>query len=208
MNRLRFGVAGVLGLATVAVLAGCGGTAAPSAEGAGPTAGAPGSAGASTGTGVAGGGSGAFDVCQVVTQADVAPFFTGPITAEEDTSQSGEFSQCIYQVTPHDGLAPMEIYVVRGDQAQIAMGAFSGGNEGALPFTGVGDQAVRQPGQASFAVIKGSTFCSVQLGSGNNAHYAALPAADASGNLPNAGAEAYARRLVTLCDKIFAASGS
>ena len=79
-----------------------------------PTAGG----GASSAPAGTGGGSGPVDVCQVVSQADVAPFFTTAITAIEDTSQTGEASLCYYQVTPHDGLAPMSILVVNGDQAK------------------------------------------------------------------------------------------
>jgi hypothetical protein len=188
-------------VAALAVAACAGGGSAPTST---PVSATQGPAAADTG----GSGAGHLDVCQIVTQADVAPFFTGPMTAEEDTSQTGEYSQCFYQVTPHDGLPPMQIYVVNGDQAATALGSFSGGNEGALPMSGIGDQAVRQPGQASFAAIKGSTFCSVQLGAGNSAHYAGLPAPGADGNLPDAAAAAYALRLAALCDKIWAASGA
>jgi hypothetical protein len=102
----------------------------------------------------------------------------------------------------------MSIYVVSGDQGPIAFQGFTGGNEEHVPLSGIGDQAVRTPGTPSFAAIKGSTLCSVQLGSGNSAHYAGLPSADAQGNLPDAGAEAYALRLGALCDKIWAASGA
>jgi hypothetical protein len=148
------------------------------------------------------------DVCQVVTQADVAPFFTTAMTATEDTSQTGEASACYYQVTPHDGLAPMQIVAVIGDQAAASFASVTGGNEGQVALPGIGDRAVHSPGQASFEAIKGSTFCAVYLGLGNSTHYAGMPSPDANGNLPDAAAVAYAQKLGALCDKIFAAAGA
>ena len=155
-----------------------------------------------------GGGSGRVDVCQVVTQADVAPFFTTAITATEDTSQTGETSACYYQVTPPDGLLPMQIVAVNGDQAAAEFAGVSAGNGGQVALPGIGDQAVHSPGQASFEAIKGSTYCAVYLGLGNSTHYAGMPSPDANGNLPDAAAVAYAQKLGALCDKIFAAAGA
>jgi hypothetical protein len=208
MNTKRSSLAGIMTLAIAAVLAGCGGsgTGALPSTGGGPAGAIDAGGSPPAGGGPAGGG--AVDVCQIVTQADVAPFFTSPMTAEEDTSQTGQYSQCIYQVATHDGLPPMEIYVVHGDQAATAYGSFTGGNSTHLPLSGIGDQAERTPGTASFAAIKGSTFCTVQLGAGNGSHYAGLPSPDPDGTLPDAGAEAYALRLAALCVKIFAASGA
>jgi hypothetical protein len=205
-GRFTIGAA-MLSMALVVAACGGAGAAAGTVSGGGATA-ASGGGATTAPVGSAGGASGGLDVCQVVTQADVAPFFTSPMTAESDTSLSGETSGCVYQVSPHDGLPPMQIQAVVGDQAAGAYAAFTGGNEGALALSGIGDHAVRSPGSASFAAIKGSTFCTVELGSGNNAHYAGLPTADADGNLPDAGAEAYALRLGALCAKIFAAAGS
>jgi len=148
------------------------------------------------------------DVCQVVTQADVAPFFTTAITATEDTSQTGETSACYYQVTPPDGLLPMQIVAVNGDQAAAEFAGVSAGNGGQVALPGIGDQAVHTPGQASFEAIKGSTYCAVYLGLGNSTHYAGMPSPDANGNLPDAAAVAYAQKLGALCDKIFAAAGA
>ena len=155
-----------------------------------------------------GGGSGPVDVCQVVSQADVAPFFTTAMTATEDTSQTGEASACIYQVTPHDGLAPMQILAVNGDQAAATLANYTGGNEGEVPLPGIGDKAMHSPGQASFEAIKGSTFCAVSLGAGNSSHYAGMPSPDANGNLSDAAAVAYAQQLFPLCLKVFAATGA
>lgn len=162
--------------------------------------------GASSAPAGTGGGSGTVDVCQVVGQADVAPFFTTAITATEDTSQTGESSACYYQVTPHDGLAPMQIVAINGDQAAAAFLTATAGNEGQVALPGIGDRAVHSPGQASFEAIKGSTFCAVYLGGGNNAHYAGMASPDANGNLPDAAAVAYAQQLAPLCAKIFAAA--
>jgi hypothetical protein len=156
----------------------------------------------------AGAGSGSVDVCQVVSQAVVAPFFTTAMTATEDTSQTGEASLCYYQVTPHDGLAPMSILAVNGDQAAATFANYTGGNEGEVPLSGIGDKAVHSPGQASFEAIKGSTFCAVSLGSGNSTHYVGMPSPDANGDLSDAAAVAYAQRLFPLCLKVFAAAGA
>ena len=163
--------------------------------------------GASSAPAGAGGGSGSVDVCQVVSQAVVAPFFTTAMT-QYDTSQTGEESDCSYQVSPHDGLAPMEIVVVNGDQAAAKFESYTGGNEGEVPLPGIGDKAVHSPGQASFEAIKGSTFCAVSLGLGNSSHYAGMPSPDANGNLSDAAAVAYAQHLATLCTMIFAATGA
>ncbi len=155
-----------------------------------------------------GGGSGRVDVCQVVTQADVAPFFTTSITATEDTSQTGETSACYYQVKPDDGLPPMQIVAVNGDQAAAEFAGVTAGNGGQVALPGIGDKAVHSPGQASFEAIKGSTFCAVYLGVGNSTHYAGMPSPDANGNLPDAAAVAFAEKLGGLCNKIFAAAGA
>ena len=187
------------GSATPSLSAAAGGTAsvAPAAGG--------GVSSAPVGTG---GGSGPVDVCQVVSQADVAPFFTTAMTATEDTSQTGEASACFYQVTPHDGLAPMQIDMVNGDQAAATFANYTGGNEGEVPLPGIGDKAVHSPGQASFEAIKGSTFCAVSLGLGNSTHYVGMPSPDANGHLTDAAAVAYAQQLFPLCLKIFAAAGA
>jgi hypothetical protein len=197
------------------VVAGCGssggGSATPALSGAagGATSIAPTTAGGTSAAPAgAGAGSGSVDVCQDVSQAVVAPFFTTAMTATEDTSQTGEASLCYYQVTPHDGLAPMSILAVNGDQAAATFANYTGGNEGAVPLPGIGDQAVHQPGQASFEAIKGSTFCAVSLGLGNSTHYVGMPSPDANGNLSDAAAVAYAQQLFPLCLKIFAAAGA
>jgi hypothetical protein len=169
-----------------------------------PTAGT----GASSAPAGTGGGSGTVDVCQIVSQADVAPFFTTAMTATEDPSQTGEASRCYYQVTPHDGLAPMSILAVNGDQAAAAFANYTGGNEGEVPLPGIGDKAVHSPGQASFEAIKGSTLCAVGLGAGNSTHYVGMPSPDANGNLTDAAAVAYAQQFFPLCLKIFAAAGA
>jgi hypothetical protein len=215
MRTHRAWSAGVLVAAITVAVAACGSsgggsaTLAPSAAAGGATSIAPTSGGgASSAPAGAGGGSGSVDVCQVVGQAVVAPFFTTAMTATEDTSQTGEASACIYQVSPHDGLAPMQILAVNGDQAAATFANYTGGNEGAVPLPGIGDKAVHSPGQASFEAIKGSTFCAVSLGAGNNTHYAGMPSPDANGNLSDAAAVAYAQQLAPLCAMIFAATGA
>ena len=206
--------AGVFVVAITFAVAACGssgGSATPSlpAAGGGTTSVAPTTGGVvSSAPAGTGGGSGAVDVCQVVSQADVAPFFTAAMTATEDDSQTGQASLCYYQVTPHDGLAPMAITVVNGDQAAAKFVVATAGNEGGVPLLGIGDRAVRSPGQASFEAIKGSTLCAVGLGLGNRTHYVGMPSPDANGNLTDAAAVAYAQQFFPLCLKIFAAAGA
>jgi hypothetical protein len=205
--------AGVFVVAITFAVAGCGssgGSATPSlpAAGGGTTSAAPTTGGVvSSAPAGTGGGSGAVDVCQVVSQADVAPFFTTAMT-QYAASPTGEESDCYYQVTPHDGTAPMEIVVVNGDQAEAQFASYTGGNEGEVPLPGIGDKAVHSPGQASFQAIKGSTFCAVFLGLGNSTHYVGMPSPDANGDLTDAAAVAYAQQLFPLCLKVFAAAGA
>jgi hypothetical protein len=153
-------------------------------------------------------GSGGFvDVCQVVTEADVAPFFTTAMNATSFTVQPGVESTCSYQVAPHDGLAPMQITEWVGPAAEAAFAAMQGGNNDEIPLPGIGDTAIRTPNLPEFGALKGSTFCQVSLGSGNSTHYVGLPSPDPSGLVPDAAALALVQRLEPLCVKLFSATG-
>ncbi len=202
---------GVFALVAAWFIAGCSGTGAtpppPSGGQTSPTAVVPSSQAVPPTAGAVGGG-GFVDVCEVVTQADVAPFFTTTMTASSFTAEPGVESICSYQVNPHDGLAPMQITEVVGPTAAGRLSAMQGGNKDEVPLPGIGDSAVRTPNIAEFGALKGSTFCQVSLGSGNSSHYVGLPSPDASGLVSDAAALALVQRLEPFCAKIFGATGA
>ncbi len=197
-RRLAVGLAAVATL----VLAACSGSATPVPPAASPTGGQS-IAGATDG----GGGltAGVVDVCGIVTAADVAALYTGPATAKVEPGLAGETSGCDYIATQFPDDESVSIQVVSGDQASF----FWAGNippqgDDDIPLTGIGDQAMRAAGSPDLVSIKGTVFCEVEAGSGNTEIYADLATPDASDNLPDDAATAFAEKLGALCNKIFA----
>jgi hypothetical protein len=196
----------VLGVSATILLAACSGGGAPGAPASGGAGGGgPTAAPQTASTGTAGAPAGPIDVCAVVTAADVAPFYSGPVTAQTEPGLTGEASGCHYIANQHPGNESLSIEVVAGDQA----GSFWTGNippqgDDDVPLTGVGDQAMRKAGSPDLVSIKGSIFCEAEAGSSNSEIYIGLATPDASHNVPDDSATAFAEKMGQLCNKIFA----
>jgi hypothetical protein len=202
MKRARI-VTSVAGVAILG-LAGCSGGAAPTAPADGAVSGAVVTAPEGTATD-SGGSTGVIDVCAVVTAADAAPLFSGPVTTKTEPGLVGQASGCDYISTRFPDDESLSIEVVLGDQAaSFWTGNIAPQGEDTIPLTGIGDQAARQPGTPDLVSIKGSIFCEAETGSGNTEVYAGLATPDASDNIPDDAATAFAERIGALCNKIFA----
>jgi hypothetical protein len=200
-----------ISLAAVAILglAACAGGAAPNASGGDTTSGAVVTATAATGSDGIGSGAGTIDVCAVVTAADVASLFSGPVTAKVEPDLVGAASGCQYVATKFPGRESLSIEVIAGDQAaSFWTGSIPPQGEGSIPISGIGDRAMRKPGTPDVVSIKGSIFCEAEAGSSNTGTYVGLASPDSSGNVPDDSASAFAERIGALCDKIFAGAGA
>ncbi len=195
----------LIGVITTISLAACSGGAAPTT----PTSSGAGGGGATAApstaaTGTGGGQAGTIDVCAAVTAADVAPLFSGPATATTEPGLAGGASGCSYASNQTD--EGFTIEVVAGDQAA----AFWSGNtppqgqDDTIPLTGIGDKAMRAPGTADFVSLKNSTFCEAEVTYENPVTFHGLATPDASDNLPDDSATAFAEKIGQFCNKIFA----
>lgn len=142
---------------------------------------------------------GAIDVCAIVTVADVQPFVRDPVTASPRTDLTGEASGCEF-ATAAD--VNVEVTTVSGDQAATAWAEQA---DTGIALSGVGDQAVREPGSAIMWAIKGSVMCSVDISDSQASSYVGLASEDANGNIPDDSANSFSQKLGALCNKIFAA---
>jgi hypothetical protein len=196
----------VLGVVASIALAACSGGGAPTAPASGGAGdGGPTAAPQTASTGTAGGPAGTIDVCAVVTVADVASLFSGPVTAKTEPGLVGTASGCQYISNQYPDDESLTIEVVTGDQAA----SFWNGNvppqgQDAIPLTGVGDKAMRAAGAPDFVSLKGSIFCEAEAGSANTEIYSGLATPDASDNVPDDSATAFAQRMGALCNKVFA----
>jgi hypothetical protein len=199
------------GLAAVAILglAACSGDTAPRASGGEPGSGTAATATAATVSDGSGSGAGAVDVCAVVTAADVASLYAGPVTAKTEPGLAGESSGCQYIATRFPDAESLSIEVVSGDQAaQFWTGNIPPQGEDSIPLGGIGDRAMRMPGTPDLVSIKGSIFCEAETGSANAEIYVGLATPNASDNVPDDSATAFAERIGALCNKIFAGLGT
>jgi hypothetical protein len=198
----------VLGFLACLLLAACSGGAAATAPASGTSApgvagAAPSTASPAPGESAVGRAAGAVDVCAVVTAVDAAPLFSGPATASAETGLTGAASGCSYASTQSGEGFAME--VVTGDSAALYWtGNTSGQGEDTIPLSGIGDHAMRAPGTPDIVSIKGSVFCEVEVGSEDGVTLAGLATPDASDNVPDDSATAFAQRLGALCNKVFA----
>jgi hypothetical protein len=180
---------------------GSGGSAAATAPGAPAASVVEGSTGGGTGASDAGdGGTTVVDVCRLVTAADVAKVFPGSVTAAvEPTNPSG----CSYVFAPED--QGLTIEVVAGDQAQT----FWTGNTGpqgsdTIAVSGIGDQAMREPGNPDLVAIKGSTFCEVEE-NGAPELYQGMATPDPNDKISDDEANTIAQKFGSFCNLVFAA---
>lgn len=198
----------VVGAALSMVLAACsggGGATTPASNGT-TSGGASPTAAASDGPASSPGAAGAVDVCAVVTPDDLAAIASGPMTASPEPGLVGTAAGCVYlskQFPANEGLS---IEVVTGDMAANFWNGNvpPGGTNDTIPLTGIGDKAMRAPGAPDFVSLKGSTFCEIEAGSANTQIYSGLASPDASDNVPDGSATAFAEKLGQLCNKIFA----
>jgi len=171
-----------------------------SSSGVAPTSGPGVAASDSTASGMADDSPGVVDVCGIVTAADVEQLFPGTVTAApEPTNASG----CSYVFAPED--QGLSIEAVTGDQAQMFWtGNVAPNGTDTVALSGIGDKAMRAPGEPDLVALKGSTFCEVET-NGAPELYQGLATPDPSDIVPDDTANAVAQKLGTLCDKIFAA---
>ena len=198
----------VLGLVAALALAACSGGSAATTPAASGSVGGGSSATPQTPPAGSGGGSSPVDVCAMVTAADVASLYSGPVTTRTEPGLVGEASGCEYISKQYPDDESLTIEVVAGDLAAT----FWAGNippqgTDSIPVSGIGDKAMRGPGAPDLVSIKGSVFCEVEAGSGNTEIYTGLATPDASDNVPDDSATAFAEKMGALCDKIFAAAG-
>ena len=141
-------------------------------------------------------------LCEKLTVADVQPFFKGPVKKIEG---------CRFRTSGGHG-AQLQILTGTSDSmfAREAMTEKYKGKPG-VPLSGIGDKAIRQPGDVWVYAVKGGVFCAVQ---GGHAAYGAPDAASVemrgidvadvrAGNIPDAKAQPIAQKLGALCNKIF-----
>jgi hypothetical protein len=193
---------GVAGTAlSVLLLAACSGgaTTTPPADGvstpaSGTTTTAP-QATSTTGT------SGTIDVCLIITTADVEALFTGSsVTA---TTLPNDPSACSYSFQPEE--EGFDIMARTGDQAAMLWaGNIPPQGDYSIALTGIGSQAMRQPGYPDFVSTTGAVFCEIDTSAGATELYSGTATPDANDQVPDDAATAIAQKLGTLCSKIFA----
>lgn len=144
---------------------------------------------------------GAIDVCQVITVADVEALFTGSsVTA---TTVPNDPSACSYSFQPEgEGFS---IKAATGDQAAMFWaGSIPPQGDYSIALTGIGSQAMREPGYPNLASTSGSIFCEIDTSAGATELYGGLATPDTNDHVPDDAATAIAQKLGTLCNKILA----
>ena len=197
----------LLGLSVSIALAACSSGGAPSA----PTSGGAGDGGpiaapqtASNGTT---GPAGAIDVCAVVTAADAASVFTGPVTATTEPGLVGSAAGCDY--------------VANQDRTPRACRSRSSGatrrrRTGPATSRPRARTASRSPASATRRCApqgppissrsRAPSSVRSRPGQGNTEIYTGLATPDASDNVPDDSATAFAEKMGQLCDRIFASA--
>jgi hypothetical protein len=101
-----------------------------------------------------------------------------------------------------DDLNVIDVLVLSGSSATTE---YSDVSEGGVSVPGVGDKAVRAPGEISVNALHGDTYCSVSVGDPGDVPGIAdfETANEGSSDIPDAIADPAAAALGTLCNRIF-----
>jgi hypothetical protein len=145
-----------------------------------------------------------FQPCEKLSVSDVQPLFGVPVTKTVETDLVMGTYGCFFKTTPQGSGLQVITASSRTVLAQQAMA------ETGVALSGIGDKAIRQPGDVWVSSVKGAVFCRVQ---GNHAaegeqnaavEIRGLAASDVrSGKTPGATAETVAAQLGALCNKIY-----
>jgi hypothetical protein len=143
--------------------------------------------------------------CEKLSVSDVQPLFGVPVTKTVETDLAMGTYGCFFTTAPHGAGLQIVTSSSRTVTAQQSMA------ETGVALSGIGDKAIRQPGDVWVSSVKGAVFCRVQ---GNHAAAAEQNAAAVeirgltssdvrSGKIPDATAQGVAAQLGALCNKIY-----
>ena len=153
---------------------------------------------------------GRFKPCDKLSVADVQPLYRSPLTKKVEDDLIAPAYGCFFRTATHKSL--LQVMTVTGDLAgrYYAESEKRDGKPG-VALSGVGDKAVREPGDIWIAAMKNGVFCMVH--SDHSADHAedrvvdemiGVDIADVRASaIPDAMAAPVAKRLGALCNKIF-----
>jgi hypothetical protein len=146
--------------------------------------------------------------CKQLTFADVQPLLIEKIVSVAVTvpEANGTGQQCVFTGKATDRTGAVDVLVLTGSEATQAYAEdVAGDSDGAVPVPGIGDKASRDKGDGQVSSIKGSTYCAVTLGSGDDVPGVG-PLEEAAGATTHIAESAYdtvAKALGTLCNRIY-----
>jgi hypothetical protein len=146
--------------------------------------------------------------CKQLTFAEVQPLLIEKIVSVAVTvpEVNGTGQQCVFTGKATDRTGAVDVLVLTGSEATQAYAEdVAGESDGAVAIAGIGDKASRDKGDGQVTSIKGSTYCAVTLGSGDDVPGVG-PLEEAAGATTHIAESAYdtvAKALGTLCNRIY-----
>jgi hypothetical protein len=157
-----------------------------------------------TGSEAFGASSTSSGTCRQLTKAQIQPLLSVHV-ANVKISHVADGQQCVYAGPGGDGEA-IDVLVISGSGAKQAFTTEVKSLDGKVAVKGVGSQAYREQGDFQLDSIKGSTYCSVSVGSGDSVPgVAALQSTTNGGtsDLPESDNAVIATALGTICNRIY-----
>jgi hypothetical protein len=141
--------------------------------------------------------------CGQLTKAQVQPLLSVHISKVK-ISRVSDGQQCVYSGSDGGGEA-IDVLVISGSGAKQGFSSEVKSLDGKVAVKGVGTQAYRERGDFQLDSIKGSTYCSVSVGSGDSIPgVGALESAnDGSSDIPDSDNAVIATALGSLCNRIY-----
>ncbi len=157
-----------------------------------------------TGSEAFGASSTSSGTCAQLTKAQIQPLLSVSVAKVKISRVSGG-QQCVYSGPGGDGEA-IDVLVISGGGAKQAFTGEVKSLDGKVAVKGVGSQAYREKGDFQLDSIKGSTYCSVSVGSGDSVPGVAALESSANGgtsDIPESDNGIIATALGTLCNRIY-----
>jgi hypothetical protein len=141
--------------------------------------------------------------CGQLTKTQIQPLLSVHV-AKVKISRVSDGQQCVYSGSDGGGEA-IDVVVISGREAKSSFTTEVKSLDGKVAVKGVGSQAYRERGDFQLDSIKGSTYCSVSVGSGASIPgVAALQSANGgSSDIPESDNAVIATALGTICNRIY-----
>jgi hypothetical protein len=141
--------------------------------------------------------------CKQLTNTQIQPLLSVHV-AKVKISRTLGGQQCVYSGAGGSGEA-IDVLVIGGSDGKPAFTSDVKGFDGKVAVKGVGSQAYRAKGDFQVDSIKGSTFCSVSVGSEDSVPGVAAveSASGGTSDIPESDNAVIATALGTLCNRIY-----